>query len=859
MSTNPFVGPKPLSGDHPVFGRQRELRELQYLLTSERIVLLYSPSGAGKSSLISGRNGLCDRLKKSFDVWPVTRLSTDPPFDVKNRWVWSAIDGFENGEATEASAGWTLEDYAAARPRKSRPPLLIFDQFEEILRLDPAGAEAKYGFFDQVGTLLRDSDLWALFVMREDFLAQCDPYVRMLPTHMQNHYRLSLLDTVNARAAIQKTAETGGRTFTEAALDRLVNDLADRSHFVEPVQLQVVCHRLCESVAAGAPAIEEKQIATLGDVTVALRSFYEEKVADIVKKTGVSERRLRDWCEHALIVNETIRGQVVYHKNAADALPETAVLGLESSYLIRKENRHGLNWYELAHDRLIRPIQRANAEWWRKQDPLLRTAKAWEENNGSASYLYTGEQLRDVLAQTDRRDLDPLVERFLKVCELAEGDRRSAERRANRLQRMNVALAILAGVTGPVTLVAMAMAISEGLRGTMIGVGIATCGGLGAWFLLWLFQTRRARAEVLSRFTRKFRLDPSLDPALPLPANAVPPSLKAEEAAPVVPLNDLDPDRLRTLQFSVLWIFLVTGSQDGVFTSSELRALKACLRKAGRTKSGSGRLFRSVLADWNYRIEEFFTDQRAARDGLVAASAVLAAVKEADRLEARAALVQLARAVMRPGIWRSTSLDSASEQLLANLDELLAGKSRTLAVRPGRYYRHSPAARKRLFLINALPMIVAWNSALVLVPEWTIVVVGGAWILRTLGLRVVRSSMALNGAFCEACRAWAVDHIFGCVEPVPLSQLRPKLEQGELEALTSLRQYDLKKPDSLRVNVHICPSCRQFCALSVTKVRLSRNPFRRKPQTIDRLLITPEQCKVLMECFGVGENATPAK
>jgi predicted GTPase len=85
MSTNPFVGPQPLSGENSIFGRDRELRELKYLLTSKRIVLLYSASGAGKSSLVAGKRGLCDRLKKSFDVWPVTRVSTEAPFPVANR------------------------------------------------------------------------------------------------------------------------------------------------------------------------------------------------------------------------------------------------------------------------------------------------------------------------------------------------------------------------------------------------------------------------------------------------------------------------------------------------------------------------------------------------------------------------------------------------------------------------------------------------------------------------------------------------------------------------------------------------------------------------------------------------------
>ena len=64
---NPFVGPGPLTKDNPIFGRDREIGELRHLLTAERLVLLHSPSGAGKSSLINA--GLVKELQGRFDVW----------------------------------------------------------------------------------------------------------------------------------------------------------------------------------------------------------------------------------------------------------------------------------------------------------------------------------------------------------------------------------------------------------------------------------------------------------------------------------------------------------------------------------------------------------------------------------------------------------------------------------------------------------------------------------------------------------------------------------------------------------------------------------------------------------------------
>ena len=48
----PFIGPAPLSKDQQLFGRDTEVEELSWRTVADRIVVLYSPSGAGKTSLL---------------------------------------------------------------------------------------------------------------------------------------------------------------------------------------------------------------------------------------------------------------------------------------------------------------------------------------------------------------------------------------------------------------------------------------------------------------------------------------------------------------------------------------------------------------------------------------------------------------------------------------------------------------------------------------------------------------------------------------------------------------------------------------------------------------------------------------
>ena len=183
---NPFVGPRPIEKGQPIFGRDPEITELYDLLFAERIVLLHSPSGAGKSSLIQA--GLIPRLAEQFDVWKPVRVNLPPQSgDAVNRFVRSCNIGFEAGvpkrlqREEDSLSAMSLAEYVAGRPIRPSAPkniILIFDQFEEILTVDPLGVEAKREFFGELGKLLQDNPrIWALFAIREDYLAPFDSLI----------------------------------------------------------------------------------------------------------------------------------------------------------------------------------------------------------------------------------------------------------------------------------------------------------------------------------------------------------------------------------------------------------------------------------------------------------------------------------------------------------------------------------------------------------------------------------------------------------------------------------------------------------------------------------------------------------
>lgn len=466
-SANPFVGPRPFTAGEQLYGRDRENLDLLDLLIAERIVLLYSPSGAGKTSLVQA--GLVPRLQsEGFRVLRVIRVNAEPPKSaIPNRYLFSALRSLDEVLSDEELAVLDLDGYLKRLPRRPGDPdndVLIFDQFEEILTVDPTNRAAKDRFFAEVGAALRDRSRWALFSMREDYLAGLDPYLRPVPTRLSNTFRLDLLGVDEACLAMQEPSRHAGVDFTDAAARKLVDNLRlvrvqrpdgamedQLGQHIEPVQLQVVCRRLWERLD-GASQIVEKDIEALGDIDRSLAEYYAEQVAATAAKTGVPERAIRDWFEHQLITQQGIRGQVL----KGQGLAVSAVQTLEDAHVVRSESRRGASWCELAHDRLIEPVRTNNAAWRDAHlNPVQKSASLWEAQGRPAGLLLSDAQL--AAAQRWAREQGGLTEveqRFLAASAEAQRAVEKEQRQARRIRW----LAIASTIFGVVALIAGAMA-----------------------------------------------------------------------------------------------------------------------------------------------------------------------------------------------------------------------------------------------------------------------------------------------------------------------------------------------------------------------------------------------------------------
>jgi hypothetical protein len=223
LAPTPYIGARPFRRNETIYGRTREARDLLSLLVGNRIVLLNSPSGAGKTSLIQA--SLIPRLeKRRFVVRPTIRVGAPAPLPGANRYLLSVMQSLEEGRPpaeqlpAEQLAGLTLREYLAQRSTQGAEngQVLIFDQFEEVLTLDPADEASRLAFFEQLGDALADEWLWALFAIREEYVAALEPYGYLVPSRFANTFRLALLGVEAVAEAIRGPAESRGVHSTRA-------------------------------------------------------------------------------------------------------------------------------------------------------------------------------------------------------------------------------------------------------------------------------------------------------------------------------------------------------------------------------------------------------------------------------------------------------------------------------------------------------------------------------------------------------------------------------------------------------------------------------------------------------------------
>jgi hypothetical protein len=475
FATNPFVGPRSYEKEEAglFYGRDEDLGRLLDQFIPDRVLLMYSVSGAGKTSLIKAKF-MSALQNEHFNVLPLIRVSlcaTSEKLSCSNRYVLSTILSLEKDLETPTCSEEELvkiglpeyldrreQRFPKAKGSRTLPTALVFDQFEEVVTLDPTDTDAKQEFFRQLGEALRASHRWALFAMREEWVAELDPYAAYVPTRFLSRFRLEQLSPAAATAAIQKPAASHGVEITDDAVTHLVNNLRlvkvqgptgteeREGPCVEAVQLQVVCRRLWTELKALQRRVTLDDVKNVS-VDSALADYYADQVTAAVATGRVTERTLRLWFDRELIINRSIRGQVMETPGTTKGLSNKLIGVFVDGFLVRREERRGATWYELAHDRLIRPISDSNGRWLLANRTIFEQhVERWKSSHHAPDYLLIDRALDEAndWAKDHPEELDDTAREFLKLC----------ERRQLSVERRRLGNLVLIGIAVMATIAA---------------------------------------------------------------------------------------------------------------------------------------------------------------------------------------------------------------------------------------------------------------------------------------------------------------------------------------------------------------------------------------------------------------------
>jgi WD40 repeat protein len=512
MSTdrqNPYIGPCTFRREdgHLFFGRDREAADLEALVASEKLVLFYAQSGAGKSSLINAR--LIPSLEdKLFEVLPVARLGGDAPVgvEVENIYIFNLICSLQRrGSAPNLFRSLTLSRFLEKLNEDEEgyfydpdlteslrstfdptpwPRILIIDQFEEIFSTKIEAWQQREQFFRQLAQAMQDDPfLWILLVMREDFIAALDPYVHILPKGLRVRYYMERLSHEAAVKAIRRPVEMR-RPYAEGVAEKLAEDLSrvkvqkpdgttgtEPGQYIEPVQLQVVCYSLWENLPPEGIEITEKDLQDVGDVNQSLARYYDQRVSEVARVKHVRERLIRDWFDQKLITAGGIRNLVLQERETPPGGLDDEVIQALQSDLVRAEQRGGATWYELTHDRLVEPILASNKKWFELNlSPLQRQALLWEDQGRNDNWLLQDQAYMEVQPWVEEHR-DELTDPEMEFLEASRKQRDRQLQESRRRRRFTTAITAVAAVALILLFVAVGFALEAQKQAEISRVG----------------------------------------------------------------------------------------------------------------------------------------------------------------------------------------------------------------------------------------------------------------------------------------------------------------------------------------------------------------------------------------------------
>jgi hypothetical protein len=381
--------------DRKIFiGRDAETRELTSRIMSHRITVLSALSGRGKTSLLHA--GVIPHLEfEGFKV-EVVRLGSDPLAAFQA--VVQPITSFSDSQAHPIISAQL----------SSMGQVLIIDQAEELFTVIKS-PEARSAFVNALLAWMGNTELnpHVLLSLRAEYQANLEDLFESQGRSdiSSNRFRLGALGPEQTRQAILKPATLFGIEFEETLINILLADLETAGF--EPPQLQIICHRLFQSLQESGKAATLKLTLTryekLGKAKGIIADFLDEALMRIGDEPV--QDNVRAILKNMVTTEQTkvaLKAKEIAKRVIYASLDETVVkqlLGSIQAQRIIRVLEDGS--YELAHDVLAEKI-------WGWMNPMdiarlnaEQTLKKAMADYKKHKYLMTADKQRPISEAAD--------------------------------------------------------------------------------------------------------------------------------------------------------------------------------------------------------------------------------------------------------------------------------------------------------------------------------------------------------------------------------------------------------------------------------------------------------------------------
>jgi formylglycine-generating enzyme required for sulfatase activity len=379
--------------DQPIFfGRDEEVHHLVQRILAHRLIVLFGQSGVGKTSLINA--AVIPRLEEAGYTSLYLRVLREPAASIKQ----AVLQLGQDTTPPSSILHFPSSDLCSFLERNlsSESHLVIFlDQFEEFfIRL---GKATRAAFAEELAACLgsdpalsgtKGLDLRFVLSLRDDYLARLHSLSARLPEDiLLNRFCLENLNAEKARLAITQPAQAFKLRYEDELLKTLLDDLQQEGD-VEPPQLQIVCHKLYESLVDSGQWVEGsgrsglftlQSYKELGGAEGILASYLDDALAGL--PDDAARERAWDILKSMIMIEET-RAALVAQEMSQGKIADNLGLGEDEveEVLAYLRDRRLIRWlpaeseeekvFELAHEYMVNKIW----VWESKEDVALKRA-----------------------------------------------------------------------------------------------------------------------------------------------------------------------------------------------------------------------------------------------------------------------------------------------------------------------------------------------------------------------------------------------------------------------------------------------------------------------------------------------------